>query len=146
MSGMIGMARVGARTSPRRRLAVRQIDSAPLLSDLRNWFETARLPGRSPTAEAISYALNRPGMLPLRGVGDLADPWPVTVPWRIEPLEPAARSRKAIEPVPGFLPASDVWAVFPTGRPASAKARAFAMFMAAPPLLPNAQPRLCCVP
>ena len=58
MSGMIGMARVGARMSPKQRLAVRQIDSAPLLSDLRNWFETARLPGRSPTAEAISYALN----------------------------------------------------------------------------------------
>ena len=115
MSGMIGMARVGARTSPRRRLAVRRIDSAPLLSDLRNWFETARLPGRSPTAEAISYALHQPGMLPLRGVGNLADPWPVPVPWRIEPQEPAARPRKAIEPVPGFLLASDVWAVFPTG-------------------------------
>ena len=54
---MIGMARVGAKMSPKRRLAVRQFDSAPLLSDLRNWFETARLPGRSPTAEAISYAL-----------------------------------------------------------------------------------------
>ncbi len=58
MSGMIGMARVGARMSPKQRLAVRQSDSAPLVSDLRNWFETARLPGRSPTAEAISYALN----------------------------------------------------------------------------------------
>jgi hypothetical protein len=50
MPGMIGMARVGARMSPKQRLAVRQIDSAPLLGDLRNWFETARLPGRSPTA------------------------------------------------------------------------------------------------
>jgi hypothetical protein len=48
MPGMIGMARGGARMSPKQRLAVRQIDSAPLLSDLRNWFETARLPGRSP--------------------------------------------------------------------------------------------------
>jgi hypothetical protein len=38
MSGMIGMARVGTRMSPKQRLAVRQIDSAPLLSDLRNWF------------------------------------------------------------------------------------------------------------
>ena len=38
MSGMIGMARVGARMSPKQRLAVRQIDSAPLLSGLRNWF------------------------------------------------------------------------------------------------------------
>jgi len=37
-SGMIGMARVGARMSPKQRLAVRRIDSAPLLSDLRNWF------------------------------------------------------------------------------------------------------------
>jgi transposase len=58
MSGMIGMARWCARTSPEQRLAVRQIDSALLVSDLRNWFETASLPGRSPTAEAISYALN----------------------------------------------------------------------------------------
>jgi len=38
MSGMIGTARVGARMSPKQRLAVRQIDSAPFLSDLRNWF------------------------------------------------------------------------------------------------------------
>jgi hypothetical protein len=38
MSGLIGMARVGARMSPKRRLAVRQIDSAPLLSGQRNWF------------------------------------------------------------------------------------------------------------
>ena len=66
MPGMIGMARVGTRMSPKQRLAIRQIDSAPLLSDLRNWFETARLPGRSPTAEAISHALNRPGIPPLR--------------------------------------------------------------------------------
>jgi len=73
---MIGMARVGAKMSPKRRLAVRQFDSAPLLSDLRNWFETARLPGRSPTAEAIGYAVHRPGMLPLRGVGDLTDRGP----------------------------------------------------------------------
>jgi hypothetical protein len=80
MTGMIGMAHVGARMSLKQRLAVRQIDSAPLLSDLRNWFETARLPGRSPTAEAISYALPRPGWLPLRGVGDLADQWPVLFP------------------------------------------------------------------
>jgi hypothetical protein len=34
MTGMIGLARVGARMSPKQRLAVRQIDSAPLLSDL----------------------------------------------------------------------------------------------------------------
>ena len=59
---MIVMARVGARRSPKQRLAVRKIDSAPLVSDLRNWFETARLPGRSPTAEAISYAVHRPGI------------------------------------------------------------------------------------
>jgi hypothetical protein len=31
-------ARVGARMSPKQRLGTRQIDSAPLLSDLRNWF------------------------------------------------------------------------------------------------------------
>ncbi len=58
MSGMIGTARVGARMSPKQRLAVCQIDSAPLVSDLRNWFEKARLLGRSPRAEAISYPLN----------------------------------------------------------------------------------------
>ncbi len=47
-------------TSPEHRHAVRQADSAPLVTDLRAWFETqiARLPGRSPTAEAIRYALN----------------------------------------------------------------------------------------
>jgi len=48
MPGMIGMARVGARMSPKQRLAVRQIDSAPLVSDLRNWFGTARLPVAAP--------------------------------------------------------------------------------------------------
>ena len=52
MSGMIGLARAGAQMSPTRRLAVRQIDSAPLPSDLRNWFETARLPGRDDNAAA----------------------------------------------------------------------------------------------
>jgi transposase len=47
-------------TSPEHRRAVRQTDSAPLVTDLRAWFETqiARLPGRSPTADAIRYALN----------------------------------------------------------------------------------------
>jgi transposase len=46
--------------SPAQRLAVRKVDSAPLVGDLCRWFETqiARLPGRSPTAEAIRYALN----------------------------------------------------------------------------------------
>ena len=53
MCGMSGLARVGARMSPKQRLAIRQIDSAPLVSDLRNWFETNRLPGRSPTAERL---------------------------------------------------------------------------------------------
>jgi hypothetical protein len=53
MPDMIGMACVGARMSPKQRLAIRQIDCAPLLSDLRNSFETARLPGRSPTAEPV---------------------------------------------------------------------------------------------
>ena len=43
---------------PKQRFAVCQIDSAPLVSDLRNWFEKARLLGRSPSAEAISYPLN----------------------------------------------------------------------------------------
>ena len=79
MPGTIGTPRVGARMSPKQRLAVRRIDSAPLLSDLRNWFETARLPGRSSTAEAISYALSRPGysryavseIWPIRGPSQL---------------------------------------------------------------------------
>jgi transposase len=46
--------------SPEQRLTVRQAHSAPLVGHLRRWFETqiARLPGRSPTAEAIQYALN----------------------------------------------------------------------------------------
>ena len=46
--------------SPTQRLAARKLDSAPRVGDLRHWFETqiARLPGRSPTAEAIRYALN----------------------------------------------------------------------------------------
>ena len=42
------------------RHATRQAQSRSLVFDLRAWFETqlARLPGRSPTAEAIRYALN----------------------------------------------------------------------------------------
>src|SRR4051794_2694000 len=41
------------------RLAVRQAESKPLVADLRVWFEAqiAKLPARSPTAEAIGYAL-----------------------------------------------------------------------------------------
>ena len=42
------------------RLAVRQAESKPLVAELRIWFEAqiAKLPARSPTAEAIRYALN----------------------------------------------------------------------------------------
>ena len=42
------------------RRALRQADSRPLVNELRDWFETqlARLPGRSPSAGAIRYALN----------------------------------------------------------------------------------------
>ena len=42
------------------RLAARQADSRPLVIDLHTWFEAqlAKLPGRSPTANAIRYALN----------------------------------------------------------------------------------------
>jgi transposase len=42
------------------RHAARQTQSRPLVLDLRAWFETqiAKLPARSPTAEAIRYALN----------------------------------------------------------------------------------------
>jgi len=59
MLGVVAIARVCARMSSKQRLAICQINRAPLLSDLYNWFETARRAGRSPTAEAISYALNR---------------------------------------------------------------------------------------
>jgi transposase len=47
-------------SSPEQRRTVRQADSRLLVSDLHQWFETqlAKLPGRSPTAEAIRYALN----------------------------------------------------------------------------------------
>src|SRR6516165_3281733 len=62
--------RVGARMSPKQRLAVRQIDCAPLLSDPRSWFETARLPGRNPTAEAISHALNRRNLAVGTGISE----------------------------------------------------------------------------
>jgi transposase len=46
--------------SAEHRRTVRQADSRPLVRDLHAWFDTqiARLPGRSPTAEAIRYALN----------------------------------------------------------------------------------------
>src|SRR5271168_1308258 len=42
------------------RLAVRQVESKPLVTELRAWFEAqiAKLPARGPTAEAIRYALN----------------------------------------------------------------------------------------
>jgi transposase len=42
------------------RRAARQAESRPLVLDLRAWFETqiTKLPARSPTAEAIRYALN----------------------------------------------------------------------------------------
>ena len=42
------------------RLAVRQVESRPLVTELRVWFEAqiAKLPARGPTAEAIRYALN----------------------------------------------------------------------------------------
>jgi transposase len=42
------------------RLVVRHIESRPLVTELRVWFEAqlAKLPARSPTAEAIRYALN----------------------------------------------------------------------------------------
>jgi transposase len=41
------------------RLAVRQVESKPLVADLHVWFEAqmAKLPARGPTAEAIGYAL-----------------------------------------------------------------------------------------
>jgi transposase len=52
-------ARVRGRSAADR-LAVRQIESKPLVADLRIWFEAQmeKLPARSPTAEAIRYALN----------------------------------------------------------------------------------------
>jgi transposase len=42
------------------RLALRQAESKPLVTELRDWFEAqlAKLPARGPTADAIGYALN----------------------------------------------------------------------------------------
>jgi len=47
-------------TGPAERLAIRQAESRPLVTELRAWFEIqlGRLPPRGPTAEAIRYALN----------------------------------------------------------------------------------------
>ena len=53
---------------PEIRRAVRQARSRPLVEDLFAWLEAqlARLPGGSPTAKAIRYALNhREGLLPV---------------------------------------------------------------------------------
>lgn len=46
--------------SPAERLALRQIESRPLVMALRVWFEAqlGKLPARGPTADAIRYALN----------------------------------------------------------------------------------------
>jgi transposase len=46
--------------SAERRLAVRQAESRPLVENLHDWLsgQLARLPGRSPTADAIRYAMN----------------------------------------------------------------------------------------
>jgi transposase len=46
-------------SSAAERLAVRQVESKPLVADLHVWFEVqiAKLPARGPTAEAIGYAL-----------------------------------------------------------------------------------------
>jgi hypothetical protein len=83
---MPGMARVGARMIrsedlPSARLTAHR-SSATCLSGSRQ--QSCRI--RSPTAEAISYAPPRPGMPPVtRLTADLADPWSVRIPWRIEP-------------------------------------------------------------
>jgi len=46
--------------TPDARRAMRQIESRPLVEDLRRWFEAqlTKLPARSTTADAINYALN----------------------------------------------------------------------------------------
>ena len=51
--------RIGGQSAAERR-SVRQADRKPLVSDLRNWLDVqiTRLAARSPTAEAIRYALN----------------------------------------------------------------------------------------
>jgi transposase len=51
--------------SAEHRLTVRQTQSRTLVKDLHAWFEAqlAKLPGRSPTAEAIRYALNQWSMI-----------------------------------------------------------------------------------
>jgi transposase len=47
-------------TTAGHRLAVRQVESQPLVDDLHAWFtaQLSKLPGRSPTADAIRYAMN----------------------------------------------------------------------------------------
>ena len=52
-------ARVRGKTAADR-LALRKVESRPLVDELRGWFEAqlAKLPARSPTADAIRYALN----------------------------------------------------------------------------------------
>ena len=52
-------ADIRGKTATERRIA-RQADSKPLIAELRVWFEAqlAKPPARSPTAEAIRYALN----------------------------------------------------------------------------------------
>ncbi len=52
-------ADIRGKTATDRRTA-RQVDSKPLIAELRVWFEAqlAKLPGRGPTAGAIRYALN----------------------------------------------------------------------------------------
>src|SRR6266852_8206966 len=87
--------------SPKQRLAVRQIDNAPLLSGPRNWFVGHVIGGgRSGGRACRLWLCHRPE-------------------WMFAPVLKSG----------AVLPASDVWAVFPTGRPVSAKARAFTMAM-----------------
>jgi hypothetical protein len=66
---MIGMARVGARMSPKQRLAVRQIDSAPLLA---SHPPSADIDARDYTASvrcSISPIIARPRLSRACGVG-----------------------------------------------------------------------------
>jgi hypothetical protein len=115
--------RVGARMSPKQRLAVRQTECAPLDSDLRNWFETARLPGRSPTrctdatpprgriasGDRMRRLLIR-SVLSVLALAILAVAWIVAGPWWARALDAIHTTRLAtatsfsIRKYSGFFP------------------------------------------
>jgi hypothetical protein len=110
MSGMIGAARVGARMSPKQRLAVRHIDSAPFLSDRCNWFRGSchRGGGRSGGLACRLWLCHRPEWM----------------------FAPELKSGAVVSELEDWsLSASDVRAVLPTGRQVVRRLAPFTMFM-----------------